>query len=114
MAEAADELSAPLGRDGARGKRRFRLPFTPVQALAAVLGLVLATFAGYALFNDDPLGGEPLTRVAIGPSSGDDKPAGKAEMPTEKPAMTAHGAELMADIPNYTDITPQYQVSETA
>jgi polysaccharide deacetylase 2 family uncharacterized protein YibQ len=94
MAEAADELSAPLGRNGARGKRRFRLPFTPVQALAAVLGLFLATFAGYALFNDDPLGGEPLTRVAIGPLSGEDKPAPKAEMPAaEKPAMAAHGAE---------------------
>jgi polysaccharide deacetylase 2 family uncharacterized protein YibQ len=93
MAEAADELSAPLGRNGARGKRRFRLPFTPIQLLAAVLGLFLGTFAGYALFNDDPLGGEPLTRVAIGPSSGEDKPAGKAEMPAEKPAMTAHDAE---------------------
>jgi uncharacterized protein (TIGR02118 family) len=29
-------------------------------------------------------------------------------------AMAAHGAELMADISNYTDITPQFQVSETA
>jgi uncharacterized protein (TIGR02118 family) len=29
-------------------------------------------------------------------------------------AMAAHGAELLADIPNYTDITPQFQVSETA
>jgi uncharacterized protein (TIGR02118 family) len=28
-------------------------------------------------------------------------------------AMVAHGAELMADIPNYTDIAPQFQVSET-
>ena len=73
MAEAADDLSAPLGRDSARGKRRLRLPFTPIQALAVVLGLFLAAFAGYALFNDDPLGGEPLTRIAIGPLSGEDK-----------------------------------------
>jgi uncharacterized protein (TIGR02118 family) len=29
-------------------------------------------------------------------------------------AMALHGAELMADIPNYTDIQPQFQVSETA
>jgi polysaccharide deacetylase 2 family uncharacterized protein YibQ len=93
MAEAADELSAPLGRDGARGKRRFRLPFTPIQALATVLGLFLATFVGYALFNDDPLGGEPLTRVAIGPSSGEDKAGGKVEMSAEKPAMTTPGGE---------------------
>jgi polysaccharide deacetylase 2 family uncharacterized protein YibQ len=101
MAEATDELSAPLGRDRVRGKRRFRLPFTPIQALAAVLGLFLATFAGYALFNDDPLGGEPVTRIAIGPSSGDDKAGGKAgetaaEKPAEKTAMTAHSAEPSA------------------
>jgi polysaccharide deacetylase 2 family uncharacterized protein YibQ len=93
MAEAADDLSAPLGRDTARGKRRLRLPFTPIQALAVALGLFLAAFAGYALFNDDPLGGEPLTRIAIGPSS--DKAGEKS---AEKPAMaTAHGAEPAAN-----------------
>jgi uncharacterized protein (TIGR02118 family) len=27
-------------------------------------------------------------------------------------AMAAHGAELQADIPNFTDITPQFQVNE--
>jgi uncharacterized protein len=97
MAEAADELSAPLGRDTARGRRHFRLPFTGMQALAAVLGLFLATFAGYALFRDDPLGGEPLTRVAIGPTSGDDKPAAKPGVTSaERPAMASHGAEPSA------------------
>jgi len=93
MAEAADDLSAPLGRDSARGKRRLRLPFTPIQALAVVLGLFLAAFAGYALFNDDPLGGEPLTRIAIGPLSGEDK---AGEKPAEKGAM-AHGAAPAAN-----------------
>jgi len=39
MAEAADELSAPLGREITRGKRRFRLPFTKMQVLATALGL---------------------------------------------------------------------------
>ena len=98
MAEAADELSAPLGQDTARGKRRFQLPFTGMQALAAALGLFLATFAGYALFHDDPLGGEPLTRVAFGPTSGEDKPAAKSGMTSaEKPAMTSHGAEPSAN-----------------
>ena len=95
MAEAADDLSAPLGRDSARGKRRLRLPFTPIQALAVVLGLFLAAFAGYALFNDDPLGGEPLTRIAIGPLSGEDKAGEKS---TEKAAM-AHGAAAPAANP---------------
>jgi uncharacterized protein (TIGR02118 family) len=27
-------------------------------------------------------------------------------------AMAAHGAELQADIPNFTDIQPQFQISE--
>jgi uncharacterized protein (TIGR02118 family) len=27
--------------------------------------------------------------------------------------MTLHGAELQADIPNFTDIQPQFQISET-
>jgi uncharacterized protein (TIGR02118 family) len=27
-------------------------------------------------------------------------------------AMSAHGAELQADIPNFTDIQPQFQISE--
>jgi uncharacterized protein len=95
MAEAADDLSTPLGRDSARGKRRLRLPFTPIQGLAALLGLFLATFAGYALFHDDPLGGEPMTRIAIGPSSGEDK---AGEKPAEKPATpAAHGSEPAAN-----------------
>jgi polysaccharide deacetylase 2 family uncharacterized protein YibQ len=94
MAEAADELSAPLGRETARGKRRFRLPFSGMQALAVLLGLFLLTFGGYALFHDDPLGGEPLTRIAIAPPAGADKPAAKADDgPGEKPAAAAHGAE---------------------
>ncbi len=77
MAETADDLSAPLGQNTARRKRGFRLPFTGLQALAVLLGLFLATFAGFALFNDNPLGGEPLTRIAIrtSPHPGDEKPA---------------------------------------
>ncbi len=97
MAEAADELSAPLGRDVARGKRRFRLPFTGMQVLAAGLGLVLATFAGYAIFNDDPLGGEPRVRVAIMPAQVDGKAAGKTEAAsTEKSAGAPHHGEPAA------------------
>ena len=65
MAETADELSAPLGQKTADKKRRFRLPFTMFQAVAALLGLFLVTFAGFAIFNDNPLGGEPSVRVAL-------------------------------------------------
>ena len=65
MTETADELSAPLGQKTARKKRRFRLPFTAMQALAVLLGLFLVAFAGFALFTDNPLGGEPVAHVAL-------------------------------------------------
>ena len=65
MAETADDLSAPLGQDPVRRKRRLRLPFTATQTLAALLGLFLVTFAGFAIFNDNPLGGEPMVHIAL-------------------------------------------------
>ena len=65
MAETADDLSTPLGQKTARAKRRYRLPFTGTQALAVVLGLFLVAFAGFAIFNDNPLGGEPIAHIAL-------------------------------------------------
>src|SRR5450759_159702 len=65
MAETADDLSTPLGQETVRRKRRFRLPFTGIQALAVGLGLFLVTFVGFAIFNDNPFGGEPIARVAL-------------------------------------------------
>jgi polysaccharide deacetylase 2 family uncharacterized protein YibQ len=66
MAETADDLSAPLGQETVRKKRRrLRLPFTATQALAVLMGLFLLAFLGFAIFNDNPFGGEPGARVAI-------------------------------------------------
>jgi uncharacterized protein len=68
---SADELSTPLGQK--RGRlRRFRLPFTATQAIATVLGLFLLTFLGFALFNNDPLGGEPVAHITLKPPAPDD------------------------------------------
>ncbi|TWB93647.1 hypothetical protein FBZ93_110253 [Bradyrhizobium macuxiense] len=78
MAEAADELSTPLGQQTVGRTRRFRLPFTAMQALAVLLGLVLVGFVGVALFNDNPLGGEPMARITLRnppPAAADDKNA---------------------------------------
>jgi polysaccharide deacetylase 2 family uncharacterized protein YibQ len=75
MAGTADELSAPLGQEAARKKRRFRLPFTAMQALAVLLGLFLVAFAGIALFTDNPLGGEPVAHIALRKAPADEKPA---------------------------------------
>ena len=88
MTETADDLSAPLGQDKPRRKRRLRLPFTAMQLLAVLLGLFLVTFAGFAIFNKDPLGGEPMTRIAI-------KPTDKAA--DERPAAASHASDAKHD-----------------
>lgn len=95
MAETADDLSTPLGQDTARAKRRrFRLPFTGLQALAVILGLFLAAFAGFALFNDNPLGGEPTGRIVLRqPPPGAEKAASAPAAPTaDEPKSAAKQA----------------------
>ena len=96
MAETADDLSTPLGQETvARRKRRFRLPFTGTQALAVLLGLFLVAFVGFAIFNDNPLGGEPVARVAIRPLAA---PAGEkmAAAPGAVPEQGAKSAPKQA------------------
>jgi len=88
MAETADDLSAPLGKKTARGKRRFRLPFTGMQALAVLLGLFIIVFAGFALFNDNPLGGEPIAHIALKPATSADDKMAMATAPSAE-----HGAK---------------------
>jgi uncharacterized protein len=94
MAEAADDLSTPLGQETVRRKRRFWLPFTGIQALAVVLGLFLVTFAGFVIFNDNPFGGEPIARIALRPAT----PAGEqaAMAPSGAPEHSAKSAARQA------------------
>jgi polysaccharide deacetylase 2 family uncharacterized protein YibQ len=87
MAETADDLSTPLGQTTPCRKRRYRLPFTGFQLLAVLLGLFLVTFTGFALFNDNPLGGEPIVRVAIR------QPKPAEEKPAAEPAAVPDGAK---------------------
>jgi uncharacterized protein len=85
MAETADDLSAPLGQKTVRQKRRYRLPFTGTQVLAVLLGLFLVTFVGFAIFNDNPLGGEPVARVALHPASPPESKIATAAPPASEP-----------------------------
>ena len=101
MTETADDLSAPLGQDKPRRKRRLRLPFTAMQALAVMLGLLLVTFAGFAIFNKDPLGGEPMTRLAIRDPSAADK-AGD-----DKPTASGHGQDSKQESKQETREAPK-------
>ncbi len=90
MAETADDLSAPLGQTTRRRKRPFRLPFTGLQALAVLLGLFLVVFAGFAIFGDNPLGGEPIAHVAIRQTAAvEDKAAAEPAHGTDQGAKTA-------------------------
>ncbi|WP_439365183.1 divergent polysaccharide deacetylase family protein [Bradyrhizobium sp. DASA03005] len=97
MTETADDLSAPLGQDKPRRKRRLRLPFTALQLVAVLLGLFLISFAGFAIFNKDPFGGEPMARLAIRAPTATD----------EKPAASGHGAESKPDAKHETKEAPK-------
>jgi polysaccharide deacetylase 2 family uncharacterized protein YibQ len=92
MTEMTDDLSAPLGQKTERQKRRFRLPFTAMQALAVVLGLFLVAFLTIALFTDNPFGGEPVARIALRPPAADEKQPGTASGHPEKAAKSAQQA----------------------
>ena len=87
-----DDLSAPLGQKTERQKRRFRLPFTAIQALAVLLGLFLVAFLAVALFTDNPFGGEPVARIALRNPATDEKLPGAASGHAEPAAKSAQQA----------------------
>jgi uncharacterized protein len=95
MTEMTDDLSTPLGQKTQRRKRRFRLPFTAMQALAVLLGLFLVAFLTVALFTDNPFGGEPIARIALRQPADEKAPAsgaGKSE-PAAKSASQAPSSD---------------------
>jgi uncharacterized protein len=61
----ADDLSAPLGQQPR--KRRRRLPIAVPHVIAGVLALFLGVFVLWAIVGDDPFGGEPMVAVPIDP-----------------------------------------------
>jgi uncharacterized protein len=76
-----DDLSVPLGQSKT-GKRSHVLTITLPHALAGILSIFIAVFAGWAIFVRDPFGGEPLAvvhadfgQVRVGKAS-----AGKGEV----------------------------------
>jgi len=94
MAQTADDLSAPLGQETVRKTRRYRLPFTAIQAVAVLLGLFIVVFVGFVIFNENPLGGEPMTRIALEPAlAAQEKPAAA---PVAEPATTSDPAKQAA------------------
>jgi polysaccharide deacetylase 2 family uncharacterized protein YibQ len=106
MTETADDLSTPLGQDTVHRKRRYRLPFTGTQALAVLLGLFLVIFVGFAIFNDNPLGGEPVVRIAIHPPA----PAGE-KAAAAAPSDAAPNAKSAAKQPEAGEAGEQKTVT---
>ena len=62
---SSDDLNAPLGQDKRKGLPK--LPAAIPQILAGVLGLFGIAVVAWAIFVNDPLGGEPTAVVATGP-----------------------------------------------
>jgi hypothetical protein len=65
LALSSDDLNAPLGQD--KRKSLPKLPAGARQILAGVLGLFGIAVMAWAIFVNDPLGGEPTAVVATGP-----------------------------------------------
>lgn len=70
---AADDLSAPLGQNKTK-KPRFVLSIAVPQVIAGGLVLFVVLFGAWALFANDPLGGEPVVVVAAKPTAAGTNP----------------------------------------
>jgi polysaccharide deacetylase 2 family uncharacterized protein YibQ len=86
----ADDLSAPLGQQ--QTKRRRKIPIDASQVIAAALALFFAVFVLWAIFADDPLGGEPMVAVPIDPHAATTAKKPEAGMAIDA-ANNAQGAD---------------------
>jgi polysaccharide deacetylase 2 family uncharacterized protein YibQ len=71
---SSDDLNAPLGQD--KRKSLPKLPIGASQILAGVLALFGLAVVAWAIFVNDPLGGEPTAVVATSPAKTQPKLAG--------------------------------------
>jgi polysaccharide deacetylase 2 family uncharacterized protein YibQ len=72
---APDDLNAPLGQKNQKKKRPQLLVAAP-QLLAGALSLFGAMVLGWAIFGNDPLGGQPTAVVDAGPATAKPAPPG--------------------------------------
>jgi polysaccharide deacetylase 2 family uncharacterized protein YibQ len=108
-----DELNAPLGQ--AKRKRLPKPPISGIQLLAGVFGLFGLAILGWAVFGNDPLGGEPHAIVATAISvdnqaknqaknqaetkPGEHRQASHDEKHADKPNMAAAPGKSKAEPP---------------
>lgn len=91
---APDDLNAPLGQK--KKKKRLQLPATAPQAVAAALALFGVAVAGWAMFGNDPLGGQPVAVVDTAGALGPGATTANAAKPHK---MAAAGQGDVADVP---------------
>ena len=80
---------SPFGGKNAPRKRRFRVPFTPIQAATFLFGMLLVIFVGFVLFGRDPMGGEPTAKIAYD----SDKLFG--ERPAARPPLLSERSDFL-------------------
>jgi uncharacterized protein len=88
-----DDLSAPLGQQPVKRRRRF--PISVPQVIGGALALFFGVFVLWAVLGDDPFGGEPMIAVPI------DFHAAPATKSSEAPV--ARGAANVAQPPDRYD-----------
>jgi len=88
-------LSAPLGQQPT--KRRFAMPVSIPQVVAAVLALFLGVFVVWAFVADDPFGGEPVVSVPVDLHAA--TAVKKAETPTAPEAAPGAPSPVRRDVP---------------
>ena len=87
----SDDLNAPLGQDERKG--RPKLPAAAPQILAGVLGLFGIVVVAWAIFVNDPLGGEPRAIVGTGSLARiPAKPAGDGQQHSHHDGVAANKA----------------------
>jgi uncharacterized protein len=84
---AQDDLNAPLGQNQKKKKKRHRLPVAAPQIVAGALGLFGLVAVGWAMFGNDPLGGQPVAVVSTTPAD-----AGAGSKKAGHPQATASAA----------------------
>jgi uncharacterized protein len=104
-----DDFTAPLGQRPARRRREF--PVSVPKVIAAALALFFGAFVVWAIFTDDPFGGEP--RAAIPVDQRGLATANKPETAATPSALTAPETATSQPAPREAAPEPQ-QVSRPA
>ncbi len=92
---AQDDLNAPLGQNRKKKKKKVHLPVAAPQIVAGALALFGLVALGWAMFGNDPLGGQPVAVVTTAPSGMDAKNGhgGKPGQPQASAAIPGPAAK---------------------